>query len=287
MNVYFQMLKRPVFAMEDVRLLCGNTHSARSAVGRLVKKGLVAKIRNNLYTCVSGETEAPLANRFQIASAISSSSYVTHHSALEYYGLTDQVIYEVYVGSKTAFRSFEFDGYTYRFVRSKVWDGVEALEFSGGVRVTDRERTMLDCIKDMDKLSGLEEIVACVQGMSRISEERLLHYLARYDNQFLYQKVGYLLSEIRTELELSDHFFSVCRNKMGKSTRYLSSDFSGGKYVGEWKLVVPERVYYRKNEGLTHADVQQGGALAYAASDRDILGKSQRAAPQNCGERSL
>ena len=38
---------------------------------------------------------------------------------MEYYGITDQVYYDVYVASETSFREFEFDGYTRRYVASK------------------------------------------------------------------------------------------------------------------------------------------------------------------------
>lgn len=60
-----------------------------------MKEGIVAKIRNNMYICISGETGAPIANRFQIASKITPTSYVSHHTAMEYYGITDQVYYDV------------------------------------------------------------------------------------------------------------------------------------------------------------------------------------------------
>ena len=81
LNLYFELLKTPVFTVEDVNKYYDNMDSARSAIKRLMKEGMVAKIRNNMYTCISGETGAPVANRFQIASKITPTSYVSH----EYY----------------------------------------------------------------------------------------------------------------------------------------------------------------------------------------------------------
>ena len=92
LNLYFELLKTPVFTVEDVNKYYDNMDSARSAIKRLMKEGIVAKIRNNMYTCISGETGAPVANRFQIASKITPTSYVSHHTAMEYYGITDQVL---------------------------------------------------------------------------------------------------------------------------------------------------------------------------------------------------
>ena len=169
MNLYFELLKKPVFNMEEVNEFYNNIYSARSAIKRLMKEGMVAKIRNNMYTCISGETGAPVANRFQIASHITPTSYVSHHTAMEYYGITDQVYYDVYVSSCTSFRDFAFDGYTYCFVPSKNSEGIEKPPYSGGVAVTNLERTIVDSIKDMDKISGIEEVV---QKIISIYEEK-------------------------------------------------------------------------------------------------------------------
>ena len=247
MNLYFELLKKPVLTMEDVNQHYNNIHSARSAVGRLMREGLLVKIRNNMYTCINGETGSPLANRFQIACRITPTSYVSHHTAMEYYGLTDQVFYEVYVSSETPFRNFEFDGYTYCFVKSKIRGGVVNPAYSGDVIITDMERTMIDCIKDMDKIAGAEEVIQNIKSMHALQEKKLLAYLDLYQNQFLYQKTGYFLQGFSDQLNLSDGFFEVCKSKIGKSKRYITSDIKSGSYNNEWKLVIPDRLLDAKN----------------------------------------
>ncbi len=247
MNLYFELLKQPVFTIENVNRYYEKIESARSAVKRLMAKGLAVKIRNNLYTCISGETDSPLANRYQIASAITPTSYVSHHSAMEYYGISDQIFYEMYVSSEEKFRDFEFDGYTYHCIVSKCDKGVQSVEYSGGVRVTDKERTVVDSIKDMDKIAGLEEVIVNIQNISRLDEKRLLVYLECYDNQFLYQKTGFLLKPYRQQLSLSDQFFEICKEKIGLSKRYLTKDCHEGKYDGAWRLIIPLGINTLKN----------------------------------------
>jgi predicted transcriptional regulator of viral defense system len=237
------MQKKPVFSSNDIEKHYTNIVAARSALKSLLRSGLAVKIRNNLYTCISGETEAPLANRFQIASAISRTSYISHHTAMEYYGVGVQVFYEVYVSSETSFNSFEFDGYVYKCVVSKCDKGIEEIKFSGGVRVTDRERTVIDSIKDMEKIAGAEEVLANIAGLSRLNEEKMLAYLAHYQNQFLYQKTGFILEPLQEKFGISNAFFEVCLDKSGKSKRYLTKDATGGKYCGKWKLVIPDYLY--------------------------------------------
>jgi len=241
--------------MEDVNEFYDNMNSARSAIKRLMKDGMAAKIRNNMYTCISGETGAPVANRFQIASHITPTSYVSHHTAMEYYGIADQVYYDVYVSSETSFRDFTFDGYTYRYIGSKNSEGIETPPYSGGIAVTNLERTLVDSIKDMDKISGIEEVVRNIESAHRMQEKRILKYLEVYQNQFLYQKTGYLLWPHKEQMGLSDVFFEKCKKQIGKSKRYLTRDQDGGRYDDMWRLVVPEDLLNMKNGVVMDADI--------------------------------
>lgn len=250
MKLLLDMLKKPVFTMEDVKKLYPNESTGRTALWRLQKDGLVEKIRNNLYTCISPESGQPLANKYQIASSITPTSYVSHHSALEFYGVTDQVYYEIYVSSETRFNAFEYDGYNYRFVPSKIAFGIDIPAMKTGIKVTDYERTVLDSIKDMDKIGGMEEIIASLELITELNGTQILKYLKYYQNQFLYQKVGFLLSAYQNQFRLSDSFYEECKNKMGKSKRYLTKDNICSKWIKEWNLVVPNNVFGIKNGEL-------------------------------------
>ena len=138
---------------------------------------------------------------------------------------------------------------------SKSLEGVEKPAFSGGIAVTNMERTIVDCIKDMDKIAGIEEVVQNIQSMGRMQERRILKYLELFQNQFLYQKMGYLLSNHQEQMGLSDVFFDNCKENIGKSKRYLTRDQEGGRYDDEWKLVVPEGLYDMKNGEMLDADI--------------------------------
>ena len=247
MDVYYELLKKPVFTLNDVNQFYHNMESACSAVRRLLNKGRIVRIKKNMYTCISGETDSPVANKYQIGCAITESSYISHHTAMEYYVMGDQVYYDIYVSSKTPFKEFEFDGYNYCYIASKCDIGIEEIMYSGGIRVTTKERTVVDSIKDMDKIAGIEEVIADIEAVTYLQEKRLLQYLQAYHNQFLYQKTGYLLLAYQNKLGLSDDFFEFCRGKIGKSKRYLTKEMTGGKYDNSWKLVVPNDIYGMKN----------------------------------------
>ena len=255
MNLYYELLQYPVFSMKEVNALYSSERTARVALGKLLKGNMALKIRNGLYTCVSGENGGPVANRFQVASAITPSSYVSHHTAFEYYGTVDQVFYEVYVGSQTRFHDFEFDGYTYHYVKEQMRDGIVSPEFSGGIKVTDKERTIADSIKDLNRIAGLEEVLSCVVSVNSIDETKMLKYLAEYDSAFLYQKTGFIFSEYQTELGISDNFIKICKDRSGNSKRYLTNGISEPGYSGEWNLVYPKNIKRMKNGGIEDATI--------------------------------
>jgi len=134
-------------------------------------------------------------------------------------------------------------------------EGIEKLPYSGGVAVTNLERTIVDSIKDMDKISGIEEVVQNIESVHRMQEKRLLKYLELYQNQFLYQKMGYLLWQYKEQMGLSDSFFEKCKKQIGKSKRYLTRDQDGGCYDDTWKLVVPDDLQTMKNGVMMDADI--------------------------------
>lgn len=244
MNAYTELAKYPVFSIDDAKKLTGNEKTAYSQLDRLMHKGLVKKIRKNIYSAVNPTAGQLVANRYQIACAITDTAYISHHSAFEYYGLANQVFYEVYVSSETKFNHFEYDNVTYKYVASRMQEGVVEAKNTTGVRVTDLERTVIDSIRDFNKIGGFEELLHCLEGVHYLDGKKLKQYLEIYNIQGLYQKVGYLLDHYCKEMQLSKEFIEYCKSKIGKSRRYLVSDLKEESYYNsEWQLMVPERFF--------------------------------------------
>lgn len=246
---YAELSKMNTFSMSDVSNLVGNKKTASSLVLRLSKKGLVKKIKNNLYTCVNVADGSVIASKYHISCAINKTAYLSHHSAFEYTGITNQVFYEMYVSSSIRFSDFEFDGIAYKYVASKLDDGVVAPKNTHGIWVTTIERTVIDSIKDYKKIGGLEELLNCITAVPYLDEKQLKVFLDAYNMQFLYQKTGFILEHYKNMLQISDQFIEYCKSKIGKSTRYLTK--GSGTYCSEWKLVVPDGLLEMMEQGGT------------------------------------
>lgn len=248
MNVYKELIGLGVFALDDVEKLYNNRNSAVSAIRSMLKKGLATSIRKNLFVFNNIETRAPVCDKYKIGSSINKSAYISHHSAFEFYGLSNQVFFELTVSSNTHFRSFEFEGITYKYNDSSFENGVETYTTNRGVKVTNIERTVIDCIKDIDKSGGIEEVLQCLRLITFLDEEKLIEYLDCYNIQFVYQKAGFLLEYFKEQLKLSDNFITYCHNKIITSKRYMG-DKDGQEYNARWRLFTPRRLFKFLEQG--------------------------------------
>ena len=250
MDVFTELAKYPVFTIDDVKKLTDNEKTAYSQLDRLMKKELVKKVRKNIYSVVNPTTGQLVATRYQIACAITDTAYISHHSAFEYYGVANQVFYEVYVSSETRFNHFDYDNVTYKYVASRMKEGIVEAKNTTGVRITDLERTVIDSVRDFNKIGGFEELLNCLEGVHYLDETKLKRHLDIYNTQGLYQRAGYLLEHYSKEMQLSREFVEYCKSKIGKSRRYLVSEAKENSYYNnEWELMLPEGLFEITDHG--------------------------------------
>ena len=128
--------------------------------------------------------------------------------------------------------------------------GIVEANNTTGVRITDLERTVIDSIRDFNKIGGLEELLNCLEGIHFLDEKKVLRYLEIYNTQGLYQRVGYLLQHYQKEMQLSNDFIDSCKEKIGKSRRYLLNEENRQNiYSSEWKLMIPEGLFEITEQG--------------------------------------
>jgi len=236
MKYYERLLDIGCFTRGELCALTGNYNTAGSVLKSYLKKGFVMQVKRDLYVAVNLADRQPVVSKHQIAGRITQSAYVSHHTAFEYYGCANQVSYRVEVSSETPFTSFSFDGNSYMYIASRIKGGV--ITKSDGVRVTDLERTVLDGINDFQKITGLEELLRCIELIPSLKEDKLLIYLEAYGKQALYQKTGYILRHFKSTFQFSEGFFKECASHIGKSTRYFTEK-NATEYNREWRLMVP------------------------------------------------
>ena len=163
-----------------------------------------------------------------------------------------QVFYNAYVGSESRFNRFTFGGTEFEHCVAPISvdaeSGVITPAHSPHVRVTDLERTFVDCCDRLDRSGGAGELVHCFEGIVMLDEDKLRRYLQLYGKAFLYQKTGFMLERIQKQAHISDELIDFCRDQAGNSVKRLTNASDSTHYVSRWKLYVPNDLITIENK---------------------------------------
>ena len=253
MNKYLNLaFKMRIFRLSDFVDKTGMTiSSASTTLNRWKKAGVVYKIRRDLYCVKNPVGNIPAVHKFEIAGKISNTSFLSYHSALEYHGIGHQIFNVVMVAGKAAFRSFSFDDCDYQSYVTKIGiNGVITSSANPNIRVTDLERTFVDCIDRVGRAGGAEEIFHCFEGLYEMDFLKIERYLNIYNKVCLYKKVGYVAERLKENVDVPADFVAKCR-EIGKAT---VSNFSTTEkcdvFIKEWNLYIPKIIVKEDEDGL-------------------------------------
>ncbi|MFW6041305.1 MAG: type IV toxin-antitoxin system AbiEi family antitoxin domain-containing protein [Thermoplasmatota archaeon] len=241
-KIYSELYSDRVVTTKDVKKILEKEKIAAEHITNLRKKGYFKKIRRGLYAISPPDMldqDEIKPDKFLVASKIKDDYYLSHHSALEFHGLAQALHNRVYITSKTSGRSFTYSGIDYKIITTKHLFGFEKdHHLNSTIKVSDREKTILDCIRTPKYAGGWEELMKSLEMIPNINKKTLLRYLQKINEKSLYQKTGFVLENIVLENfeDISDELLS----KVGKRTYYLDKD-KESYYVKRWNLMVPKR----------------------------------------------
>lgn len=239
MKYYNELLNLRCFTLEDVYKIIPNKRTAKNTLTRYIKQGFIERVKRNYYVVIDIVNAIPLPNKYVIASSLDESTYIAYHSALNYYGYQNQVMNEITYCGNRRFNDFIYNDISYHYVSSKCNLQIEHKQ--DGSVVTSLERSIIDCIDQMELSGSIEEIYKALALIPFLDEEYLREILDFYNKKVLYQRTGYILSTFKNSLRLSDEFFSYLRSKSGNSVCYLisSKNKRNNIFNREWQVCIP------------------------------------------------
>lgn len=213
----------------------------------LVRKGWLVRAGRGKYLLIPPEWGAtPLgeSNTLALASQLTPDGYIAFSTAAAHWGLTTQLRSVIWIVTRTHARNRRVNDSEVRFVRlaEKAIFAIERVEVYGyPVPMSDREKTVLDCIAQPDRAGGISEASAILTKAARHWQwEKVGDYLERLGNTALIQKVGYLCDA--AHLALPDTLRERLRQRLKPSSRtYLVPRVRGTRtphYDGKWGVVV-------------------------------------------------
>ena len=200
----------------------GTRKSVSSLLYNYSRRNSIVRIRRNVYLPTNPSDGFIDENKYEIGCCSVPGAYISYHSAMEFYGLQNQVWHRIYLSSARRFRPFDFEFVEYMYAPEKHREGIVQSAENGNIRVTDPEGTILDCIDRTDLAGGLEELVYNIELLESVNGEWLLRYLPLYGKSVMYRKTGFILSLFKERLGLGGGFFLTCEKKAGGGVRYLT-----------------------------------------------------------------
>jgi len=250
MKGYQDLAQKIVFNFNDALNIFKNKPTTYGALNRLEKQGLIKKVRNNLYVSINPSTGYAFATKYQIGSSINRDAYISHLSALEYYGYQNQVSHICYVSSYQRFNSFDYEGITFKHMPIKNNHGVVSPPYTELIKITNIEKTIVDTIQSLGSIVDLEELINSIDMLPKLDEHKIMTYLDAFQIQALYQKTGYLISLFNDTFKFSQLFFETIKKKIHKGVLYISDEAKqNGTFIKDYQVIVPK---WLKERGTLH-----------------------------------
>ena len=233
------------FTVEEALKISGmRRRSLITALHRLAKKGWLLRIERGRYQVIpleAGPSPAYMEHSFALASTLVKPYYIGFWSALNFHGYTEQVPSTVFVATTRRKREVSVGKVRFRFVRlserkffgyGEVWVGHLK------VNVSDKEKTIVDCLDHPELCGGIAEAAKGLwNGADEISWEKLLDYALRVGNSAVLKRMGYLMELMG--IGPGEWFIEKLRGNMAKGFVKLDP-MAGrkGRYSSRWLLII-------------------------------------------------
>ena len=237
----------PFDAVQAATVLGIDLVRTRHLLASLAHNGWLSRVRKGWYICVPLEASEPKEWRedpWIVAAALFSPGYIGGWSAVEHWGLTDQIFNVIYVIAgkkvKPARQTIQGTDFLIRTVPERTLFGTRRVwRQRVPVNVSDPHRTIID-ILDLPKAAGgtlhAAEVLQTYFESEHADQVKLLQYGDRLGRGTVFKRLGYLAE--RATLADAD-FVEACRSRITKGLSQL--DPSGppkGRIIARWNLRV-------------------------------------------------
>ena len=244
MSVQAYLEEHHVFSLEEFRGELGEGRTPYNLLVRATKKGLADRIMRGVYVSRVGRFSQEDPDPYLVAAAVSPDAVMVYHSAMELHGLAHSPSRRVQFSTTKAtapftYHDFEFRRYAPPKVRETVQWTTLVRRPEGVVRVTTRERTLVDCLNRTDLAGGLEEVLRSLAGVPYVDASNVLAYLKELASPTAVARTGWFLEQRAREWYVTEEALEGMRAMLGKGPYYLSRSNQAGTWMPQWRLYLP------------------------------------------------
>lgn len=214
-----------VLTTDDAREIMGE-EKVLLILSRLSKKRWLKRLEKGKYLILplsAGPKGLYCEDGFVLADKLVSPYTIAYWSALNFYGYTEQIPYTVFVATTKRKKDLEIEdlGLRFKFVtilEKKFFGNKKRWIGSKQVIITDREKTIVDCLDHPQYCGGIVEATKGVwEGFTQreLEPKTVTEYADRMGNRTIFKRLGFLAETLSLPV---DDFLPVWREKI--STGY-------------------------------------------------------------------
>lgn len=220
------------------------------ALRRLQREGVLQRLDprgRGLYVVVGGKAGAFIADPIEAVQAVCGREVIFGYgTALLLHGLSRYGRLTDYYVVSTARRNQRPVGkFVVRFVRTPLPEDTGVVTRRRGrrpVRMTDIERTLIDCIHRPKYAQGWENVVQAMDRARGVNVGRMIEYVKQYRTPSLVARVGLVIERYATNWRGSVEDLQSLRPYLPKTPVKFSRGM-GGVLNTDWNLYVPEGLF--------------------------------------------
>lgn len=239
---------KTIFTVTDVENITGlKGNAATDLTSELIKRNIIARIKRGRYIIIPqeiGENISYVGNWYVVAREIVNSPdyYISHYSAMDIHNMVTHPITKVFITTpKQEYKKQRIAGNTifeFIYMNAKYIWGVKNfwVTKSEQVRVSDIERTIIDCLYRPKYCGGILEIV---KGLwiqkEKIDFNKLFNYVVKFNKAVVIKRLGYILES----LDLKDNDY-LNKLKVRINNKYYVLDpllTTKETYKNSWKCI--------------------------------------------------
>ena len=177
-------------------------------LSRLEKGGWIKRIERGKYLIIplGREKDRYTVNEFLIGSLLVDPYAIAYWSALNHYGLTEQIPNTVFIEttSRKDIREKRILGVKYKIVRIKEHKffgiGNTWIDYDQ-INITDKEKTIVDCLDKPQYCGGIVEVAKAIKS-GEYDKYRLVEYTKKINNTGVIRRLGYLCDYLDVDINL-------------------------------------------------------------------------------------
>jgi len=185
-----------VFSLNDIKLI--DPHFHRRRLIEWQEKGYIKKVANGRY--IFSDLTIDESVLFEIANRLYSPSYVSLESALSYYQIIPEAVYEITSVStrRTYSYSTRLGKFQYRTIKPSVFFGYQIVTFnSKAFKIADMEKAVLDFFYLHPNLKSESDIISLRFNSEAFSQKfnrkKLQNYLRKFAKNALSERISIFL----------------------------------------------------------------------------------------------